>query len=60
MKVYVGIDVHRTFHEVAIIPDSLMTNGYQQTKTIKIKTNRDDFLKIISQIDEYRTPLTLR
>lgn len=54
MKVYSGIDIHRTFHEIAIIPRTLMTNNdYHQIKTLKVTSCREGFNKILTELEKY-------
>ncbi len=54
-KVYVGIDVHRREHRVAILPVALLhkqTLNWKKAKTLVIKNNRDDFERLDAAIRE--------
>ncbi len=56
MRIYVGIDIHRKFHEVAIIPESRMQNDvFHDTKTLKVSSNRADFEAIVAEIEQYHS-----
>jgi len=51
--IYVGIDVHRSFYQVAIIPQELMldrTRAWEKSPQYRITNSRDDFNKLLGLI----------
>ena len=55
-KVYVGIDVHRKTHKVAILPITLLQeseSSWKRAKMLDIENNYDDFKRLDAAIREH-------
>ena len=55
-KVYVGVDVHRREHKVAIMPITLLRcseSNWKQVKFLNIKNDFRDFRRLDSAITEH-------
>jgi transposase len=55
-KVYVGVDVHRKIHKVAVLPVTLIQGpgtNWKGAKTLNVENNFDDFQLLSTMISEH-------